>query len=166
MRYERRDAGCWYDSATGGFLSALPLGVSPSEVDEAPLLARQKLAAVAHLNGAAASRVCGGITVTAAGAAYRYETDPHDQINILGLLSDGVQQYDYPCKDTNGVKADRRHTVQQLKSVKDAFIGFKGEVLRRCRAAKSAVESAADAAGVQAAESAGLASINEVSSGE
>lgn len=163
MRYERRDEDCWYDSVAGRMLARLPDGVAPSDVDEGPWLARKKAIAVARLNGVAAWRIVGGITVTAAGAAYRYDTDAHDQVNMLGLLSDGLQQYDYPCADAQGQKADRHHTAAQLKMVKDAFVVFKGEVLKRCRAAKNAVGAATDAEEVQSALDDGVSSIDSVS---
>lgn len=164
MRYEQRTDRCWYDLGTNAFLAELPPNAKSDDVDVTPLLASKKRAAIGELNGACAIRITGGITLSVLGSPHRYDTEEHDQLNMLGLLQNGVQQYDFPCADANGVKADRTHMAAQLKAVRDAFIGFKGELLKINRLAKAAVESADTAEGVRAALRNGLSAMAAVSS--
>lgn len=165
MRYEQRAENCWYDVGTNAFLAALPPGAEPADVDVTPLLASKKRAAIGELNGVCEMRITGGVTLSVLGAPHRYDTELHDQLNMLGLLQNGVQQYDFPCADANSVKADRSHTAAQLREIRDAFILFKGELLKITRIAKAAVDAASTAEGVQTALSNGLTAIAAVSDG-
>jgi len=102
----------------------------------------------AELNAACSALITGGFTSAALGQPYAYDSALEDQMNLIGAKSAGVA-LPYPCRDANGVKADRNHTAAQLLQVFNDGMVIKVNALAKCRTLKDQVKAATTVAAVQ-----------------
>lgn len=156
-----------YNTATGepmqiDRLGALPLGYTlkvpgPHQVwrngeweDDIPA-AVQRVHAEQYqaINAACELSITGGFTSAALDTPHRYSSQLDDQLNLTGAILRGADM-PYACRDEQGHKAFRPHTIEQLRQVGDDFSLFKLQLLQRANDLKQRLDAARDAADLDA----------------
>lgn len=99
------------------------------------VLMAQQLAAryqqkVAEINYACEVAITAGFTSDALGSTFGYDSQLEDQINLTGAVLRGLDM-DFPCRDEQGIKVFRLHTIAQLNQVSADFTLFKLQLLQR-----------------------------------
>lgn len=156
-----------YDTQTGApidwrELGPLPEGVTlqprPSELHRwqdgqwvIDLQALHTLKVVA-INQACEAAITAGFPSSALGSPYTYGSQLEDQLNLTGAVLRGLEM-DYPCRDDQGVKAYRLHTLEQLSQVSADFTLFKLQLLQRADELKQQLDQALLAGDADALES-------------
>jgi hypothetical protein len=120
----------------------------PSPAEQAGLLHASK---VTEINSACEATIIGGFWSSALGAAHQYSSQLDDQLNLTGSVLRGADM-PYACRDQQGLKAFRVHTVAQLRQVGDDFTLFKLQLLQYANELKQQLDQALTAGDVDALE--------------
>jgi len=70
----------------------------------------------ATITAAAEAAIVSGFTSNALGTAHTYQSDRDDQLNLVGMVVGGTDDY-FKCTDENGVSGYKLHTIEQFKQV-------------------------------------------------
>lgn len=160
-----------YDTKTGKAvqidrLGALPLGYTlkvpgPHQVwrngewqDDIPAVVERLYGEQYQaINSACEQAITAGFTSAALGAPHTYSSQLDDQLNLTGAILRGLDM-PYACRDEQGQKEFRLHTIDQLRLVGDDFSQAKLQLLQRANRLKQLLDAARAAADVD-----GLAAI-------
>ena len=94
-------------------------------VDDIPaVLLRLHQERTDEVNTCCSATITGGFGSEALGALHTYSSDMDDQLNLTGAVVHN-QPMPYACRDSEGVKAFRLHTAEQLHQVGEDFTAFK-----------------------------------------
>jgi hypothetical protein len=145
-----------YDTTTGAAsqfdqLGELPAGLthiprpSPTHsweagawVEEASALHTAK---TVEINGQCEGAITAGFWSSALGARHFYSSQLDDQLNLTGVILGGLDSL-YACRDEQGFKDFRPHTVAQVRRVGDDFTVFKLQLLQRANNLKQRLDLA------------------------
>lgn len=156
-----------YNTATGEpmqveRLGALPLGYTlkvpgPHQVwrdggwqDDIPAVV-EKFYTEQHkgINSACEIAITAGFSSAALGSTHIYSSQLDDQLNLMGAILRGLDM-PYACRDEQGHKEFRLHTIEQLRRVGDDFSQAKLQLLQRANQLKQLLDAARAAADVDA----------------
>jgi len=84
--------------------------------DAAAELYATKVPKLVTINAAAEAAIVSGFASSALGTAHTYQSDRDDQLNLVGMVVAGSDDY-FKCTDANGVAGYKLHTIEQLKQV-------------------------------------------------
>lgn len=98
-------------------------------------------AKVVEINRACETAISGGFVSLALGGEFVYGSGLEDQLNLTGAVLRG-EDMPYPCRDDQGVKAHRLHTIEQLKQVNADFTLFKLQLLQHADNLKQLLDQA------------------------
>lgn len=98
---------------------------TPEELAQwAQEFASLKLNKINALKETCTKEIAKGFYSSALGTPHKYDSDkPQDMINISGAKDRGIS-LNFTCTDSNGIKARRLHTTEQLKQVFDDGTDF------------------------------------------
>ncbi len=96
------------------------------------------------INEAAELAIVSGFSSSALGASHIYQSDRDDQLNLIGMVADGIDGL-FKCEDGDKVKEYRLHTVAQLKQVLSDGKVVKLDHLQRAAVLKAQILSAYEA---------------------
>lgn len=107
---------------------------------------------IAAIDNACSREITGGVWSQALGDRYLYSSSQEDQLNLSGAAALGVD-VDYPCTDSTGTKAFRRHAAAQLRQVADEFTLFRLQQLQTSYTLKDRLQAAREAKDLAGLES-------------
>lgn len=110
----------------------------PAPLPDLQPLYASKLAAI---NEACEASITGGFWSAALGERYQYSSQLEDQLNLNGVVMAGLDSL-YPCRDEQGIKEFRAHTVDQLRQVGSDFTQFKLQLLQKAAELKQQLDQA------------------------
>lgn len=111
-------------------------------VDDVPaVLVRMHQERTDEVNAGCSATITGGFGSEALGAFHTYSSDMDDQLNLTGAVVRN-QPMPYACRDSEGVKAFRLHTVEQLHLVGEDFTAFKLQQLQHANDLKQQLDKA------------------------
>lgn len=96
---------------------------------------------LAAINEACEATITGGFWSAALGVRYQYSSQLDDQLNLTGVILAGLDSL-YACRDEQGIKEFRPHTVAQLRRVGDDFTAFKLQLLQKSNGLKQRLDQA------------------------
>lgn len=158
-----------YNTATGepmqiDRLGALPLGYTlkvpgPHQVwrkgewqDDIPAVVERLYGEqYKAINANCEQAITAGFTSAALGTPHTYSSQLDDQLNLTGAILRGLEM-PYACRDEQGRKEFRPHTIEQLRHVGDDFSLAKLQLLQRANQLKQLLDAARAAADVDALE--------------
>ncbi|MVV51923.1 hypothetical protein EJA72_27325 [Pseudomonas sp. PB120] len=95
----------------------------------------------AKVNAGCVATITGGFWSSALGSPHQYSSEMDDQLNLTGAVLRGLEML-YACRDQQGVKAFRSHTVAQLRQVSDDFTDYKLLMLLEANRLKQLLDQA------------------------
>jgi hypothetical protein len=95
----------------------------------------------AMVNSACVAAITGGFWSSALGAPHQYGSELDDQLNLTGVILRGFDS-PYACRDVEGRKEFRAHTVIQLRQVGDDFTDYKLQLLQQANRLKQQLDQA------------------------
>lgn len=98
-----------------------------------------------ELNANCDAAITAGFTSSALGTPHTYPSSEEDQLNLLGLVTAGVDHW-FDADDGTG-EAQKLHTAAQLQQVFSDGLTYKGTVLQQCKTLKAQAQAVADGAG-------------------
>jgi hypothetical protein len=98
-------------------------------------------AKTAEINGQCEGAITAGFWSSALGARHFYSSHLDDQLNLTGVILGGLDSL-YACRDEQGQKDFRPHTVVQVRRVGDDFTSFKLQLLQRANTLKQQLDLA------------------------
>lgn len=114
------------------------------------------------INDAAMTAITGGFESSALGESYRYDSDEHDQLNLIGATAMGAA-LPYRClRISDGVEDYVMHTTAQLQQVLADGAVRKLMILQTAKAGRDNTDAAVDEATAQAAADVAIGSIQAV----
>lgn len=123
--------------------------VTQAELDAA-YLTGYKQEKIEWLNLQAHLSIIGGFNSDALGVAYRYDSEPEDQLNLVGATALN-SDLPYRCADLDGSnKQYRMHTAQQMKLLLADAVALKSGILQTVAAKRQQVTDATTEAEVDA----------------
>lgn len=127
------------------------VSVPISQVDlDAAYLAEVKTDKILELSVAAESEIINGFASTALGTEYWYDSEPEDQLNLVGSVASGDDMY-YACRvGQGGTKQYLLHTHLQLQAVLQSGRDIKLAVLQKFTTKRDAVLACSTEAQVSA----------------
>lgn len=143
----------WYWAQIGDWVPSRPSSAHEWTGSEwalnVDLETAQKAAALAILyqdrlsaiNGACEAAITAGFPSAALGEPHTYGSALDDQLNLTGAVLSGLD-VEYPCRDAQGVKAYRLHTIEQLNQVSTDFTLFKLQLLQLADQLKQQLDQA------------------------
>lgn len=93
------------------------------------------------VNQACETSITGGFLSEALGAPYSYSSQMDDQVNLMGSVIQALEMV-YACRDSNGIKAFRLHTADQLRQVCNDFTSNKMKLLQKADGLKHRLDQA------------------------
>jgi len=112
---------------------------------------------IATLYAACANAIVSGFQSSALGAAYTYPSQPNDQSNLVGAVTDSMNpnntstwSCNFWCADSSGVWAMRPHTASQIQQVLADGVALRESYSSKLDSLVSQVQAATDAPTVQA----------------
>lgn len=102
-----------------------------------------------HVDRACEHAITAGFQSAALGTPHRYSSQLDDQLNLTGAILRGLDM-PYACRDEQGVRAFRLHTVEQLRQVGDDFTLYKLQLLQHANALKQQLDLALAAGDIEA----------------
>lgn len=105
------------------------------------LLAEAKQLKIKELNALCDSRLL-SFESSALGEIHSYDSKLEDQLNLLGLVSAGVDSFFRCVKKGESVKENKPHTKAQLAQVYKDGLTYKSEQIYKCGLLKAKVEAA------------------------
>jgi hypothetical protein len=148
--------GTVYDTLTGARIDWVELGPLPDSVTSLPRPSSSHhwangqwvlnpeavyAAKVTEINQACEAAISGGFASLALGGEFVYGSGLEDQLNLTGAVLRG-EDLPYACRDDQGVKAFRLHTIEQLKQVSADFTLFKLQLLQHADNLKQLLDQA------------------------
>lgn len=119
-------------------------------VDDVPaVVAALHQSQTAAINRGCETAITAGFTSAALGAPHTYSSQLDDQLNLTGAILRGLDM-PYACRDEQGQKEFRLHTIEQLRHVGDDFSQAKLQLLQRANQLKQLLDAARAAADVDA----------------
>ncbi len=103
------------------------------------------------INRACEASITAGFISEALGAPHHYTSQLDDQLNLTGAVLRGLDM-PYACRDEQGVKQFRLHTVEQLRQVGDDFTLYRLQLLQHANALKQQLDAALEAGDLAALE--------------
>lgn len=138
----------FYDQSSGVPVEIDTIGTVPTtlsaNIPAAILLLNSKNKKTAQINAACAAEIVAGFVSSSLGSAHIYTATLEDQVNLLGLIAISGGG-DFTCNDAAGMKANRPHTLAQLKQVLRDGGAFKDARLDKARALKDRIAAAPNA---------------------
>jgi hypothetical protein len=96
---------------------------------------------IERINSACAAAITGGFSSSALDETHQYSSQLEDQLNLASVILTGLDS-PYPCRDEQGNKDFRLHTVAQLRRVSDDFTLFKLQLLQTANQLKQKMDQA------------------------
>lgn len=95
----------------------------------------------AAINEACEAAITSGFWSSALGQQHQYASQLDDQLNLTGAILAGVDT-PFACRDSQGVKDFRPHTIVQLRQVGDDFTSVKLALLQKANSLKQLLDQA------------------------
>jgi len=102
------------------------------------------------INLACEKQITSGFLSAALGAAFSYDSELQDQLNLTGAIQARADTTSYPCRNEQGIKEFRDHSIAQLQQVGDDFTLIKLRLLQKANLLKRELDAAFDALDIAA----------------
>ncbi|CRM88235.1 hypothetical protein [Pseudomonas sp. 22 E 5] len=140
--------------STGGTIAPDPITGRPTATNKAPKTTAELLVEVHASQTQAIDRACeaailAGFGSTALGSSFRYSSSIDDQLNLTGAIL-AESDSSFACRDEQGVKEFRFHTIAQLRQVGRDFTNFKLQLLQKANGYKQLLDQALDSSDLDA----------------
>jgi len=86
------------------------------EFSDVEILSSAKSDKYDEISSKASATIMSGFASSALGASHTYQSDRDDQLNLVGMVVAGSDDY-FKCTDANGVAGYKLHTIEQLRQV-------------------------------------------------
>ncbi|MBX8542454.1 hypothetical protein K5D41_22505 [Pseudomonas cichorii] len=122
-------------------ITGRPIATNKAPKTTAELLVEMHASQTQEIDRACEAAIIAGFGSAALGSYFLYSSSIDDQINLTGaILSESDSEY--PCRDEQGVKEFRFHTIAQLRQVGRDFTNYKLQLLQRANAYKQLLNQA------------------------